>query len=662
MEVYIRNRKVKLKPQQAIGKGGEAEVFQWKTDRAIKLFKSSTHPDYEGLPQEQQAAAERLRVHQHKLRQFPQALPATVIVPEDLVTDRTEQQILGYTMPLVKDATVLLRYSDRRFRQTVATQTVVTLFEHLHHTVAQLHQQQVVIGDFNDLNILVKGTDSKPIAYLIDADSFQFANFPCGMFTARFVDPLLCDPQALQPLLQHPHTPCSDWYAFTVMLMQCLLFVDPYGGIYRPKDPLKQIPATARSLHRITIFHPEVRYPKPALPYDRLPDDLLHHFHQVFHQDWRGIFPAALLAQLHWTTCKTCGVEHARSHCPQCATAQVLPLSVSVVTRTPETTIVRGRVIATQVFQTKGLILHAASYPTSKAPLTWIYWQEGHFYRGHNSMGAQTLLLDGDLTANLYWGSQGQNHWIAQGDQVILFENASTPPQPRRFSVDRYRGMPQFATNQNYCYWLEQGQLRRDQTIVSPTGAQVWGSVIMGDVLAEQTQFWVGEQFGFGFYQAGHLHRAFVFDATRPALKDSVQLPRWVGELVQTTCTFSAQYAWLFLTVQEQGQLRQICHVITPSGMIVASATSDEASAPWLALLNQSHPPSDRCSYCAMNHFLLAATDQGIIKVEIQQNQLVQTQLFADTEPFVDSSCQLLPHPDGLWVIHPQSIQLLKLQ
>ncbi|MFZ9739759.1 MAG: hypothetical protein ACO3EZ_17325, partial [Prochlorotrichaceae cyanobacterium] len=65
---------------------------------------------------------------------------------------------------------------------------------------------------------------------------------------------------------------------------------------------------------------------------------------------------------------------------------------------------------------------------------------------------------------------------------------------------------------------------------------------------------------------------------------------------------------------------------------------------------------------CAMNHFLLAATDQGIIKVEIQQNQLVQTQLFADTEPFVDSSCQLLPHPDGLWVIHPQSIQLLKLQ
>lgn len=687
MDVYIRDRKVNLKPQQSIGKGGEAEVFRWGTDRAIKLFKPPTHPDYGGLPQEQQAAAQRLSIHQKKLRQFPRDLPDTVVKPEDLVTDRSGQKILGYAMPLVKKGTVLLRYSDRLFRQRIASQTVVTIFENLHQTVEQLHQKQVIIGDFNDLNILVKGggNPSQSIPYLIDADSFQFSHFTCGMFTARFVDPLLCDPLGKQPLLQQPHNALSDWYAFTVMLVQCLLFVDPYGGIYRPKDPTQQIPATARSLHRITIFHPEVRYPKPALPYDRLPDDLLHHFHQVFHQDWRGIFPRLLLTQLHWETCTTCGIEHARRQCPQCTAVQVVSLSTSLtVTESTitEPTIVHGNLILTQVFQTPGVILYAttqlmASKTPSKTALNWIYWHQGHFYQGTNSSGEQHCLLDGDLTPDLHWGSQGQRNWIAQGDQVVLFQS---PPQqseqisqkgslqgfsqsPQRFSVDRYRDRPQFASNATHCYWIEQGQLRRDETIGSATGVQIQGSAIIGEVLAGQTQFWVGEQFGFGFYQAGHLHRAFVFDAHRLALKDSVPLPRWPGELVYATCTFSHQFAWVFLTVQDQGQLRSICHVITPTGAIVATAES--TSSEWLALL-QSSLQGDRCPYCAINYFLLAATDQGIIKVEVQptplgQAQLVQTQIFAETEPFVDSSCQLLPDPDGLWVVNAQQIKFCKL-
>ena len=116
---------------------------------------------------------------------------------------------------------------------------------------------------------------SRLVAYLIDADSFQFGPFLCRVFTARFVDPLLCVPDATQLLLHQPHTAASDGYAYTVMLMQCLLFVGPYGGVYRPKDPAHRVPHEARPLHRMTIFHPEVQYPKPAIPYGTLPDELL---------------------------------------------------------------------------------------------------------------------------------------------------------------------------------------------------------------------------------------------------------------------------------------------------------------------------------------------------------------------------------------------------
>ena len=55
------------------------------------------------------------------------------------------------------------------------------------------------------------------------------------------------------------------------MLMQCLLFVGPYGGVYRPKDPAHRV-REARPVHRMTIFHPEVQYPKPAIPYGTLPE------------------------------------------------------------------------------------------------------------------------------------------------------------------------------------------------------------------------------------------------------------------------------------------------------------------------------------------------------------------------------------------------------
>jgi len=161
------------------------------------------------MAEAQQGARERLALHQQKLMQFPQSLPERVIAPQGLVMNQSGRRILGYTMPLLTNAEVLLRYCDRRRRvgdhrqvqQAVTTQSIVDLFLDLHETVAKLHFADVVIGDFNDLNILVQGTQ----AFLIDADSFQFGSFPCSVFTARFVDPLLCDPQETQPMLGRPY-------------------------------------------------------------------------------------------------------------------------------------------------------------------------------------------------------------------------------------------------------------------------------------------------------------------------------------------------------------------------------------------------------------------------------------------------------------------------
>lgn len=629
MDVYVNGKKVRADPRRAIGKGGEADVFDIGHGQALKLFKPSNHPDYQGLPQEQQAARDRLALHQHKLPQFPQHLPDRVVAPQALATDKPGKTILGYTMPLLKGTEVLLKYGERRFRQTgVSAQTVVQIFWDLHTTVSKLHFAGIIIGDFNDLNVLVKGTE----AYFIDADSWQFGAFPCQVFTARFVDPLICQPQATQPILQHPHNQNSDWYAFTVMLMQCLLFVDPYGGVYKPKAASQQVPHTARSLHRITVFHPEVRYPKPAIPYQALPDGLLHYFQQVFEQDLRGEFPRSLLDHLYWTTCKTCGLEHARSVCLVCTpivTEIVKPISV-----------ISGTVAVSQLFATEGVILFTT---VEQGQLKWIYHDRGQFKREDGS-----VILQGDLNPYLRWRIQGKTTLLGYQGQVIRFHPHQSPG---RFAVESLGAIALFDATPKHCYWISNGQLQREGNL---------GSVYIGEVLPEQTRFWVGSSFGFGFYQAGDLKVAFVFDAEKSGINDRVKLPHWQGQLIHANCTFSPDYAWLFLSTQSQGQIHYHCIVIHRDGTTIANVQVTAGDNHWLAILG-NHLTGGESPYCTVSNFLLAATDDGIMRIEVQQQQLIHTKTFPDTEPFVDANSRLLASADGLYVVNHQELRSLKL-
>ena len=626
MDVYLNGKRVRLRPNRAIGKGGEADVFNIGGGQALKVFKPADHPDYQGLPEAQQMARDRIAEHQQKLRQFPAGLPERVVQPQALALDRSGQTVVGYAMPLLKGTEVLLRYCDRGFRQAagIDPQQVVELFLDLHDTVAALHRCRVTIGDFNDLNVLVKGT----AAYLIDADSFQYETFLCRVFTARFVDPILCDGTATRPLLQKAHSPDSDWYAFAVMLMQSLLFVGPYGGVYRPKQRRQRIPQEARPLRRITVFHPEVVYPKPALPYSYLPDALLHQFQQLFQQDWRGEFPRSLLESLRWTKCLHCGAEHARDRCPCCTAGQTTQPAV------PETTVVRGTVTATTVLKTEGLILAAA---WQGGQLCWLVRDRGEFRREDGS-----LVLTGDLSPSLQFHLQGRTTLVAQMGQVAVLE----PGQPTQLlTVDTCSSWNAIAASETDRYWLQAGQLLRSGNL---------GPAYVGDVLEGQTRFWLGPTFGFGFYRAGTLNVAFTFATDRPGINDRVQLPRWSGQLIDATCYFSRDRAWFCWASQTQGQRIHHCVLIRPDGTVEASTAVDIESDrdSWIAQLH---------GHCAVANFLLVATDSGIVRIEACNGQFVVAKAFPDTEAFVDANSQLVASPQGIYAMNAQVIRLLKL-
>ena len=616
MEVYLNQKRIKVNPKNAIGKGGEADIYDLKNGKVLKLFKTADHPDYQLLPQEQLAAQARLSIHQQKLPAFPQNLPVRVIKPESLATDK-QGMILGYAMPFLQNTVPLLKYSDRTYRNTngISQQLVTSLFRDLHETVLKIHEVNVTIGDFNDLNLLVHQNQVN----IIDADSFQFEQFPCQVFTARFVDPILCDRNANQPILTSQHNPDSDWYAFTVMLMQSLLFVDPYGGVYKPKSQTSQIPHSARPLQRITVFHPDVRYPKPAIPYKVLSDDLLQHFHNCFEKDWRGDFPKNLLESMRWTKCQQCGIEHLRNTCPICT--PLLAILPPTSGRGDE-----GNCKVIHVFQTEGVILKVALHNNS---LQYLYHEKDGFKREDNN-----VLLSGELDANIQFVIFGKSTIVAKQGKALTLRQGQ-PPQA--IAADLIRA------NSFSRYWIDNGQLLRDGKL---------GNEYIGDILEGQTQFWIGENFGFGFYRAGALSVAFTFDAKRVGICDRLNIPPIQGELIDANCVFSNDLCWFFTIIQEQGNIIHRVSVLLPTGELVATIAAPKGNLAWLTNIHGGS---------AIANWLFVPTDDGITRVEVKNGQIMITKTFLETEPYVDSGCSLIVGSQGIYVIHTQKILQLQL-
>ncbi|MBI2054854.1 MAG: hypothetical protein HYT39_02015 [Candidatus Sungbacteria bacterium] len=621
MQAFLGNARIRLSPQKSIGKGGEADVFDIGNGVALKIFKPPDHPDLAGLPDDQRAARERIKIHQTKLPALLAlrgGLPERVVLPTDIARDQAGI-IIGYAMPIIAPAEVLLRYAERPFRESgVPANAVGQIFLDLHETVASLHKGGVVIGDFNDLNVLVRGKE----AYLIDADSYQFGSYFARMFTARFVDPTHCDPHGSAIILVRPHSAETDWYAYAVMLMQSLLFVGPYGGVYRPKDTKKRIAHDLRPLSRITVFHPEVIYPKPAVPFKVLPDDLLQQFHRMFEKDERGIFPRHLIETLEWTKCSVCGAEHARRVCPVCAAPGMVR----------ETVKVRGTVVAATIFQTKGIILQAI---TQDGKLRWITHENGAFRREDGS-----VILTGPLDHELRFRISREKTLIGKEGRVVTLSPGAAPDA---VTVDSYGILPLFDANSVSRFWVAGGRLMRDGTVAPEH---------VGDVLQGQTLFWVGEEFGFGFYRAGNLSVAFVFGTRRGGINDSVRLPAFRGKLIDSTAVFAKNQVWAFVATEEQGAIINHCYLIRRDGALLAEAHEPASANGWMSSIRGK---------CAIGEFLFAATDEGIVRIENVNGTIQKTRDFPDTEPFVDQHSYLFPDAKGIAVVGKRDITVLSM-
>lgn len=313
--VVVDGARVEPANLPVLGSGGEAEVYDLGDGRALKLYKRADHPDVAGDPLREAAATARLAEAEARLAEFPRGLPSAFVAPLGVARATRGRAVVGYVMPKVA-GTAMFALGEARHRRATAIDlpALVAAFAALHASVRAAHAASVIIGDFNDGNVLVDGAR----CHLIDADSLQYGRWRCTMFTDRYVDPRLCDRAQPAPALTAPHDRDSDWFAFAAMLLRALVWVGPYGGVHQPTDPSTRVAPAARPLRGPSVFGSDVIYPRSAAPLAGLPDALAAHFRAVFDGGRRGEFPRGLLDELVLSRCPRCAIDHGRARCPAC--------------------------------------------------------------------------------------------------------------------------------------------------------------------------------------------------------------------------------------------------------------------------------------------------------------------------------------------------------
>jgi hypothetical protein len=590
MEAYVQGKRIILDDKQALY-GGEARVFLHQ-GQAIKIY----HFGFMNP------------IKESKLKSFPNNLPKNLVSPGELVFDK-KGNVIGFAMEVVKDAESFIMLSNKKFRENFSHEKTAKIFLSTLETLKKIHMAPMIVGDLNDLNLLFRDEE----IFFIDADSMQFGKFPCEVATEQFLDPKLYGINfSLRPVFSQE----SDFYAFAVLLFKSLLFVNPYGGVH-----LKFPTFIKRAEKRVTVFDPEVKYPKAATHFKVLPDDMLQYFHQVFEKDLRGEFPKELIENLRWTKCVACQEVHAKNICPHCA--HQAPAAIKPVA------MVNRKCVAKIVFKTSGRIILTK---IENGKIKFVYAESGLLKRENGE-----IVLSSNPDNFTRFGIMGAKTLIGKRNKLVVCEKGKVIKET---STGMLGNMPVFESSDIDFFRFHGDLLVKND------------SRIIGEVLDNQTWMRIGEKFGFGFYRIGLKTVYFMFDLNSPGLNDAITLPKIEGQLIDAEAVFSSTHVLFLTSTMENGKLFNSMHLIDSRGTLVASKKDEANNSRILSQIHNKALGGDK---------IITATDDGLVLLIAENGNIREAKIFTDTEPFVDESLQVFTAQEGIYVVSEKDVKLLKL-
>jgi hypothetical protein len=254
------------------GIGGEGEVFVHKTNPDF-IIKILHNPNLKKLQ----------KIHfciSKELWKIP-----NISFPQSLVTD-LKGNIIGYVAKRFVGFHSLATCGN-----STKTQTQAKILLKLHRELSSLHISNIVIGDFNGKNFLVKNEE---IA-LIDTDAWGYnGTEPCASLTSNlpveFVNPI--SKKTCKSL-----TTESDWYGFTLLVFNVLFGYDAFEVANATTFGRVFSSLEAKSKY-VCFLNPANTLASKTGLIQKFHSTLLKYFIEVFECGKRGEFPRKLLEPL----------------------------------------------------------------------------------------------------------------------------------------------------------------------------------------------------------------------------------------------------------------------------------------------------------------------------------------------------------------------------
>lgn len=629
MEVVIEGKHLRLNQSDVIGAGGEGTVFRGRLngdDLAVKVYHQ---PDHHRASKLTAFLSKRWSLPCRKIAQ-----------PMHLVYDANGRQIIGLTMPFLGQGfEELTSLANKKYRASflVNTSMVAKIFVDGGVTVDSIHNNGLVIGDFNDLNGLFRGSEM----LFIDVDAWQFDNFPCPVGTEQFLAPELYGIDLSQRAVFKPE---HDWYSYAVMLFKSLLLVHPYGGTH--KD-VKQL--TTRATRRITVFDSGVKYPKIALAPDLLDDDLADAFDRVFSKGHRGKFPIDLVRSYadSLVECDNCGMfyPHTRRQCPVCSAATLIiftaPISVTKGVGVAEFLRTNGPIVFHKLV---GTTLYVIAYENGKAVL---YAKRGSSSPERKVLfdeipGARYELVEDVLIVNLPGTTE-----------LLILDVSGNKPKPLSKTETEI-----FASNRRAVFRASARYLFRIVGGNIMYGEMQNGQLIersLRQAMTNQTWFTVRQEetgnrpTACGFFQV--MQQQMFWLVWEGQTHDRIPVSEMnLGEsLIDLTVKFSSQGVLIRRLTQYQGVNYIRTDIIGTDGKAVYSTPR---------VREEDHISPSMHGHAYSTGKLLHATDEGVIQEDVVGSKV---KTFDATKGYVENGDVLYVYQNGLLVVKDTNIARITL-
>ncbi|THE12315.1 hypothetical protein E1I69_11475 [Bacillus timonensis] len=215
-----------LRLKEEIGAGGEGKIFLSSNGMVCKIYKEDriTHERYYKLK---------------RMLEVPISKKG-ICWPKDIITN-SSNEFVGYIMETAEgkpmQTSMFLRPVLNKNFPNWTRKDLVQLAITIVNKIIYLHERNIIIGDINPMNILVKNEKE---VYFVDTDSYQIENYPCPVGTINFTAPELQGKNFSTFLRSFTH----EYFAVNTLIFMIMLPGQPpysHQGGGTPGENIKQM-------------------------------------------------------------------------------------------------------------------------------------------------------------------------------------------------------------------------------------------------------------------------------------------------------------------------------------------------------------------------------------------------------------------------------------